>query len=249
MSYKSLKEEAYEANLEIPQRHLAIYTWGNVSSFDREKGVFAIKPSGVPYDKLKVDDIVVLSLEGEIVEGTLNPSSDTPTHLELYRAFPQLGGITHTHSPYATAWAQSMYSLPLLGTTHADHSQYPVPCTRLLSESEVIENYEKNTAKVIIEAINNPKTIQDVATQGAFPHLDKLNVEENPMMLVAGHGPFCWGKSASDSVYNSAVLEECCKMALFVKELKGNFEVFPQYIVKKHYERKHGEGAYYGQNK
>ncbi|MBK5201023.1 MAG: class II aldolase/adducin family protein, partial [Spirochaetaceae bacterium] len=154
----------------------------------------------------------------------------------------------HTHSSYATAWAQSMYSVPILGTTHADHTPYPIPCTRLLTEIEVIKNYEINTGKVIVEAINNPKSIRDIATLGPFPKLDKLNVMENPMILVAGHGPFCWGKNAADSVYTAAVLEECCKMALFVKNISGSFSVFPQYIVNKHYERKHGRNAYYGQS-
>lgn len=247
MTIKELKEEVYFANLEIPKRNLALYTWGNVSGFDRDKGIFAIKPSGISYEILKMEDMVVVSLENEIVEGLFNPSTDTPTHLELYRAFPQIGGICHTHSPYATAWAQSMSSVPILGTTHADYSPNPIPCTRLLTELEVNEEYERNTGKVIIEAINNPRTIQNISNLGPFPQIERLNVIDNPMMLVAGHGPFCWGKNASQSVYNSAVLEECCKMAMFVKNIRGSYEEFPQYIIDKHFQRKHGKNSYYGQ--
>ncbi|MDC7126373.1 MAG: L-ribulose-5-phosphate 4-epimerase AraD [Spirochaetales bacterium] len=246
--YKELKEETFLANLEIPQRNLAIYTWGNVSGFDKNRGVFAIKPSGVPYDKLKTEDIVIIDLEGKKVEGELNPSSDTPTHLEIYKAHPEIGGITHTHSPHATAWAQAMKSIPILGTTQADHLANAIICSRYLSEKEVLNGYEKNTGILIVETFQKPETGMDIAGAGAFPE-DPLVFNENPMILIGGHGPFSWGNSASNSVYNAAVLEECARMAWMVKTINPDFTQLPDYIINKHYQRKHGKNAYYGQSK
>ena len=236
-SYKSLREEALEANLEISRQKLAIYTWGNASAFDPAKGVFAIKPSGVSYDKLTAESIVVVDLEGLVVDGKYRPSSDTETHCVLYREFfgsdhtRGIRGITHTHSSYATVWAQSRRSVPVFGTTHADHSAAPVPCTGLLSEDAVKGEYERETGNLIIETFNK----------------ENKNPAYIPMVLVAGHGPFAWGKSAAESVYHAAVLEEVCKMAFLTLSLNPDAEALPDYIVKKHWERKHGSGAYYGQ--
>lgn len=232
-TYKTLREEAYEANLEIPRRNLAIYTWGNVSAFDAQKAVFAIKPSGVAYEDLQPEDMVVVDLEGKVVEGKLRPSSDTKTHMVLYRAFPQLGGITHTHSPYAVAWAQARRSVPIFGTTHADHGCREIPCTPLLSPEAVQRDYELETGHLIVSTLKQLE----------------LAVDDTTMILVAGHGPFTWGKTAAQSVYHGAVLEEICKMAILTLTIKPIAEPLPEYIVKKHWERKHGPGAYYGQKK
>ena len=235
--HKSLREEAYEANLEISRRELAIYTWGNASAFDPGKGLFAIKPSGVSYDKLTADAMVVVDLDGAIVDGDLSPSSDTETHRVLYREFSAdpswktIQGITHTHSPYATAWAQARLSVPVFGTTHADHGDEDVPCTEIMSAEAVRNNYEVETGKLIIETFRK---------RGRNP----LGM---PMVLVAGHGPFTWGKSAAQSVYHAAVLEEICKMAFLTLTLNPQAAVLPEYIIKKHWERKHGPNAYYGQ--
>ncbi|MDR0909167.1 MAG: L-ribulose-5-phosphate 4-epimerase AraD [Spirochaetaceae bacterium] len=234
--YKSLKDEAFEANMEIPARNLAIYTWGNVSAFDSDKAVFAIKPSGVPYDKLKADDIVVVDLEGKVVEGSLRYSSDTPTHLVLYKAwyqgeYPQIRGITHTHSTFGVAWAQAHKSVPCYGTTHADHGPEDIPCTEFMSAEMVKRNYELETGNLIVDT---------------YKKLGK-NPSHMPMCLVAGHGPFAWGNSASNSVYNAAVLEEVCKMAYLTLQLNPAEQPLPEHIMMKHWERKHGPGAYYGQ--
>ena len=231
--YKTLREEAYEANMEIPRRNLAIYTWGNVSAFDPARGVFAIKPSGVSYDTLTVDSIVVVDLEGKVVDGNFNPSSDTETHRILYREFSGEGilGITHTHSPYAVAWAQARYSVPVFGTTHADHGAEEIPCTEIMSAEAVKSNYELETGNLIVNTFR--KTGKNPA------HM--------PMVLVAGHGPFAWGKNASQSIYHAAVLEEVCKMALLTLTLNPEAEALPDYIIRKHWERKHGKNAYYGQ--
>ena len=231
--WASLKEEAWRANLEIPRQGLALYTWGNVSALDPDAGVFAIKPSGVPYSELTADDLVVIDMDGEKVEGSLNPSSDTPTHLELYRAFASSGvrGIIHTHSTHAVAWAQACMGIPLFGTTHADHVQVPVPCTRLLSKEAVENDYEKETGKLIVEHF--------VAAG--------FKAEEVNMVLVGGHGPFAWGPSAAKAVYNGAVLEEVARMASLTLEINPSAKELPDYIVSKHYERKHGPKAYYGQ--
>jgi len=234
--YQSLKEEAYEANMQIPEQHLAIYTWGNVSAFAPEKGVFAIKPSGVPYPELSPDSMVIIDLNGNKVEGELNPSSDTKTHLVLYNEFAVKGkadikGIVHTHSPYAVGWAQAQRSVPLFGTTHADHIQTEIPCTPYLSEEMVKRDYELETGNAIV---------QHFRSIGCNP-------SEINMVLVAGHGPFAWGKTADKAVYNAAVLEEVCKMALITLQADPGATPLPQYIVDKHYLRKHGPGAYYGQ--
>jgi L-ribulose-5-phosphate 4-epimerase len=238
-SFKSLKEEAWEANMEIPRRGLAIYTWGNVSAFDPEKAVFAIKPSGVAYDVLRAEDMVVVDLDGAIAEGKLNPSSDTETHRILYREFVRLAaggavtirGITHTHSTYAVAFAQARRPVPVYGTTHADHGAEEIPCTEYMSEEAVKNNYELETGNLIVETFKK---------QGKNP----LHI---PMILVAGHGPFTWGKNAAQSVYHGAVLEEVCKMAHLTLALTPGMEPLPDYIVHKHWERKHGPNAYYGQ--
>ena len=231
--FKTLKEEAFEANLEIPRRNLAIYTWGNVSAFDPGKGVFAIKPSGVSYDTLTADSIVVVDLEGKVVDGSFNPSSDTETHRILYREFAGEGirGITHTHSPYAVAWSQARYSVPVFGTTHADHGAEDIPCTEIMSAEAVSRNYELETGNLIVDT---------------FRKMGK-NPAHMPMVLVAGHGPFTWGKNASQSIYHAAVLEEVCKMAILTLTLNPKAEALPDYITRKHWERKHGPGAYYGQ--
>lgn len=229
--YKSLREAAYEANLEIPRRGLAIYTWGNVSAFDPQRGVFAIKPSGVAYEKLQPQDMVIMDLDGTQVDGTLNPSSDTKTHIELYRAFPGIAGITHTHSTYAVAWAQAHRSVPILGTTHADHCTHPVPCTDYVTQEALQRDYEQETGHLIVQTFQK----------------QNLNPQEIPMVLVAGHGPFTWGISAEKSVYHAAVLEEICKMAFISRSLAPHIQELPAYIVQKHYDRKHGSTAYYGQ--
>ncbi|MDR1575885.1 MAG: L-ribulose-5-phosphate 4-epimerase AraD [Treponema sp.] len=231
MEYKNLREEAFEANLEINRQNLAIYTWGNSSALDPDKGVFAIKPSGVPYDKLSPESMVVVDLDGKTVEGALNPSSDTKTHQVLYREFSGIRGITHTHSPYAVAWAQARRSVPVYGTTHADHGTEEVPCTDFMSPEAVKNNYELETGNLIVETFKK---------RG-------LNPAYINMVLVAGHGPFTWGGSAAQSVYHGAVLEEVCKMALLTLSLDPLAKPLPAHIIKKHWERKHGPDAYYGQ--
>ncbi|OQX69806.1 MAG: L-ribulose-5-phosphate 4-epimerase [Sorangiineae bacterium NIC37A_2] len=227
--YRELKERAFRANLEIPKRGLAIYTFGNVSAFDAERGVMAIKPSGVPYDELEVDHLVVLDLEGTVVEGKLRPSSDTPTHLVLYRNWKGIGGIVHTHSTYATGWAQARAPIPIYGTTHADHLAEDVPCTEVMSDRAVENDYEIETGNQILEC---------------FKGRDPLKV---PMVLVAGHAPFTWGTTPDKAVYNAAVLEELAKMAFVTKSIDPNAERLPQSLINKHFERKHGQRAYYGQ--
>jgi len=231
MEYKTLREEAYEANMEIHRRGLAIYTWGNSSAFDPEKAVFAIKPSGVEYEKLSPESMVVLDLEGNIVDGKLKPSSDTKTHMVLYREFNEIFGITHTHSPYACAWAQAGKSVPVFGTTHADHCAREIPCTSFMDHEAVKNDYELETGKLII------KTFKDC----------KLSPVEINMILVAGHGPFAWGPNAAKSVYHGVILEEVCKMALFTVTLAPDAKPLPEHIIRKHWERKHGADAYYGQ--
>lgn len=227
---EQLKEQVLEANLELDRRNLVIYTWGNVSGIDREKSLVVIKPSGVAYEELRPNSMVVLSLDGEIVEGKLKPSSDTPTHLDLYRNFPEIGGVVHTHSPHATAWAQANRDIPCLGTTHADYFYGTIPCTRPLNKKEIEYEYEKNTAQVIIERFQN------------------LDYRSIPGVLAAGHGPFTWGKNALDAVHNSVVLEEIAKMALASVQLNPKVESLSQYLLDKHFLRKHGSNAYYGQN-
>lgn len=230
--YQELKERAWLANLEIPKRGLAIYTFGNVSALDADRGVVAIKPSGVDYDELKAEDLVVLDLDGKIVEGTLRPSSDTPTHLVLYRAFGGkggIGGIVHTHSTYATGWAQARRPIPIWGTTHADHLAEDVPCTAVMSDEAVTRDYELETGNQILEC---------------FAERDPL---QTPMVLVAGHAPFTWGKTPEKAVYHAVVLEELAKMAFITHALDPTAQRLPDRVIRKHYERKHGKDAYYGQ--
>ena len=230
---EELKEKVYLANMELPKRGLVTYTWGNVSGIDREKGLFVIKPSGVEYEELKPSDMVVMDLEGNQVEGDMNPSSDTKTHLVLYNAFPQVGGIVHTHSPFAVAWAQAGEDLPCYGTTHADYFYGSIPCARHLTQEELDEDYEKNTGVTIVETFKE---------RG----IDPMAV---PAVLCFSHGPFTWGKDPAQAVYHSVVLEECAKMGVFTKIVKPDAAPAPQRMLDKHYLRKHGPNAYYGQSK
>lgn len=230
---EDLKKQVYEANMELPRRGLVTYTWGNVSGIDRERGLIVIKPSGVEYDELRPEDLVVLDLEGNRVEGELNPSSDTKTHLELYRAFPQLGGIVHTHSAHAVAWAQAGEDIPCFGTTHADYFYGPIPCARALTPQEVEEDYEGNTGRVIVETFRE---------RG-------LNPVYVPAVVCRSHGPFTWGKDAAQAVYHAVVLEEVAKMALFTRQVNPAAAPAPQHVLDKHFLRKHGPNAYYGQGK
>ena len=229
--YKTLREEAYEANMEIAHNNLAIFTWGNSSAFDPDKGVIAIKPSGVEYEKLRPQNMVLVDLDCKIVEGKLKPSSDTKTHLVLYKEFSGIQGVTHTHSVYASAWAQAAKPVPVYGTTHADHSAEEIPCTEFISAQAVENNYELETGSLIAETFKK---------RG-------LNHKRINMILVAGHGPYTWGKSALQSVYNSVVLEEICKIAMFTITIAPDAKPLGGHIIKKHWERKHGENAYYGQ--
>lgn len=226
---EELKQLVYEANMELPARGLVTYTWGNVSGIDRKKGLFVIKPSGVPYEKLKPSDMVVINLDGEKIEGILNPSSDTPTHLELYKAFEELGGVVHTHSPWATSWAQAGRGIPCYGTTHADYFYGEILCARNLTTEEIEHDYEKNTGLVIVETLKgqNPMYV--------------------PGILCTNHGPFTWGKDALEAVHNAVVLEEVAKMAYRAEHLKQELKKAPQDLQDKHFFRKHGENAYYGQ--
>jgi L-ribulose-5-phosphate 4-epimerase len=227
--YQELKERAWAANQEIPKRGLAIYTFGNVSALDAARGVIAIKPSGVPYERLGVDDLVVVDLAGKLVEGKLRPSSDTPTHLVLYRAWKGIGGVVHTHSGYATGWAQARLPIPIYGTTHADHLAEDVPCTAIMSDEAVERDYEVETGNQILEC---------------FAGRDPL---ATPMVLVAGHGTFAWGATPEQAVYNAAVLEELARMAFVTRTLDPAAARLPERVVRKHFERKHGKNAYYGQ--
>ena len=229
---KQLKQAVYEANMELPRRGLVTYTWGNVSGIDRESGLVVIKPSGVEYEELTPEDLVVVSLSGEIVEGGLNPSSDTKTHLQLYKAFPQLGGVVHTHSPYAVGWAQAGEDIPCYGTTHADYFYGPIPCARHLTRTELDEDYEKNTGTVII-ATFQARHIDPIATPG---------------VICRSHGPFAWGKDAKQAVYHAVVLEEVAKMAAYTRMVNPAAAPAPQHVADKHYMRKHGPNAYYGQH-
>jgi L-ribulose-5-phosphate 4-epimerase len=228
-AYRELKERAWVANREIPTRGLAIYTFGNVSALDREAGVFAIKPSGVEYDDLEADDMVVVDLEGKVVEGTLRPSSDTRTHLVLYRAFAGIAGIVHTHSTFATGWAQARRAIPLYGTTHADHLAEDVPCTQVMSPEAVERDYETETGNQILECFRGK------------------NPNQIPMVLVAGHGPFTWGTTPEKAVYNAVVLEELAKMAFITHGVDPSAPRLPDHVIRKHFERKHGPKATYGQ--
>ena len=229
---ETLKQQVYEANMELPRRGLVTYTWGNVSGIDRAGGFVVIKPSGVAYEELTSDKMVVVDLQtGTIVEGSLNPSSDTKTHLELYKAFPEVGGIVHTHSPFAVAWAQAGQDIPCYGTTHADYFYGPIPCARHLTAAELEEDYETNTGKVIVETFQN-RNIDPVAV---------------PAVICHSHGPFTWGRDAAQAVYHAVVLEEVAKMALFTRQIDPAAAPAPQSMQDKHYLRKHGPNAYYGQ--
>ncbi len=226
---EQLKEKVFKANLDLVKHGLVIFTWGNVSAIDREKGLVVIKPSGVDYDVMKASDMVVVDMDGKVVDGKLKPSSDTPTHLELYKAFPEIGGVVHTHSTYATAWSQAGIDLPVLGTTHADYFYGDVPCTRSMTEKEVVTEYEKETGTVIIDA---------------FSDKNPMHV---PGVLVKNHGPFSWGKDADDAVHNSVVLEQIAKMDFIAFQVNPKADM-NYHLVEKHFNRKHGENAYYGQD-
>ena len=230
---EELKKRVYEANMLLPKYGLVTFTWGNVSEIDRESGIFAIKPSGVEYDSLTPDDMVLVNLKGEKVEGKYNPSSDTATHVELYKAFADIGGVVHTHSSYATSWAQAGRGIPCYGTTHADCIYGEVPCLRCLDKDEIEEAYETNTGILIVNEFNARK-------------LDPVAV---PAVLCKNHGPFAWGKDAHEAVHNSVVLEEVAKMAYRAETINPRIQPAPQELQDKHYYRKHGANAYYGQGK
>lgn len=227
---EKLKNEVYKGNLELVERGLVIHTWGNVSGRDRESGLVVIKPSGVSYDSMKASDMVVIDPDGKLVEGNFKPSTDAPTHLLIYKNYESVGGVVHTHSSFATSWAQAGRAIPPFGTTHADHFYGEVPVTRLLRKEETVTDYEINTGKIIVERLGE---------------IDPLTI---PAVLVNGHGPFCWGESAESAVYNAVALEEIAKMA-FYTVLLGKTDPIDQYLLDKHFKRKHGKDAYYGQDK
>jgi L-ribulose-5-phosphate 4-epimerase len=227
-----LKEEVWKANLALVEHKLVIFTWGNVSAIDRETGLVTIKPSGIAYDTMKPEDMVVMDLAGNVVEGDLKPSSDAPTHIELYRACPEIGAVVHTHSTYATAWAQGCRGIPCLGTTHADYFYGEIPCTRVMTADEIKHDYELNTGRVIVET---------------FERL-KIDAGQVPSVLVANHGPFSWGKNPTDSVHNAVVLEELAKMATLTERVNPQIKTIDKSLLDKHYLRKHGKDKYYGQN-
>lgn len=227
---EALKQLVYEANMELPKYGLVTFTWGNVSAIDREKGLFVIKPSGVDYEKLRPEDMVVMDLEGNKVEGSYNPSSDTATHLEMYKAFPEMGGIVHTHSSWATSWAQAGRGIPCYGTTHADYMYGEIPCLRCLTKEEIDDAYEKNTGLLIVDY---------------FKDKEYMAV---PACLCKNHGPFAWGKDAREAVHNAVVLEEVAKMAARTELINPKAAPAPCELQDKHYMRKHGANAYYGQS-
>ncbi|MBP5309185.1 MAG: L-ribulose-5-phosphate 4-epimerase [Lachnospiraceae bacterium] len=229
---EDLKQQVYEANMLLPKYGLVTFTWGNVSGIDRRSGLFVIKPSGVDYEKLTADDMVVMDLDGNKVEGDFNPSSDTPTHLELYKAFNEIGGVVHTHSSYATSFAQAGRDIPCYGTTHADYIYGSVPCLRCLTKGEIEDAYESNTGHLIVNE---------------FIRRD-LDVTAVPACLCKNHGPFIWGKDCHEAVHNAVVLEEVAKMAMWTELINPQVKEAPQELMDKHYYRKHGAGAYYGQN-
>ena len=241
---EELKEKVWKANLDLVKHGLVIFTWGNVSAIDRESGLVVIKPSGVSYDDMKPSDMVVVNLDGTVVEGSLRPSSDTPTHLVIYKAFPEVGGVVHTHSTFATAWAQAGRDIPSLGTTHADYFHDDIPCTRDMKKIEVFGEYEKETGKVIVERFK------------------KIKPMDTPAVLVRNHGPFAWGTDADNAVHNAVVLEEVAKMAFIAMTINKDFiganrdpyqadsaPSMNNHLIEKHYSRKHGPNAYYGQKK
>ena len=225
---KTLKDDVFKANINLVKHGLVLFTWGNVSGIDREKGLVVIKPSGVSYEEMKAEDMVVVDLDGKVMEGSLKPSSDTPTHIELYKAFPDICGIAHSHSTYATAWAQAGRDIPNIGTTHADTFNDAIPCTRDMTEAEINGAYEKETGTVIVER---------------FTQLNPVHI---PGVLVKNHGPFAWGKNPDDAVHNAVTLEQVAKMALIAYSINPQSTMNPS-LVQKHFFRKHGDGAYYGQ--
>ncbi|MEJ0103677.1 MAG: L-ribulose-5-phosphate 4-epimerase [Bacteroidota bacterium] len=231
MSYHHIQEAAYEANMQLPKLGLVLFTFGNVSAVDRSLGVFAIKPSGVPYDELSPDKMVIVDFDANIVEGKLRPSSDTKTHALLYKHWEKIGGISHTHSTYATAWAQAQRDIPIFGTTHADHNTVDIPCAPPMSDEMIKGNYEHETGYQIINLFKERK----------------LSYEEVEMILIGNHAPFTWGKTAAKAVYNSAVLESVAQMAYLTETINKNAPRLKDALIKKHYERKHGPDSYYGQ--
>ena len=230
---EELKQKVLQANLQLVKNKLVLFTWGNVSEIDRKSGLFVIKPSGVSYDDMKAEDMVVMDLNGKVVEGDLRPSSDTPTHIEFYKAFKNIGGVTHTHSTFATAWAQAGRSIPFYGTTHADYFYGDIPCARSLTQEEIEGEYEKNTGLAIIEKFRGE-------------NLDPMAV---PGVLIKSHGVFAFGKDGDNSVYNATVIEEVAKMAFITEQLNPDVSRADQFMMEKHYQRKHGKNAYYGQKK
>ena len=230
--FSDIKNQAYEANMQLPALGLVLFTFGNVSAADCNRGVFAIKPSGVPYDDLSPEKMVVVDFDNRVVEGELRPSSDTKTHAVLYRQWEHIGGIAHTHSTYATAWAQAQRDIPIFGTTHADHLTVDVPCAPVMSDDVIQGDYEHETGFQIINAFQDKE----------------LSYEEVEMVLVANHAPFTWGKTAKQAVYNSAVLEEVARMALLTRQVRPDAPRLKEALIRKHYERKHGKDAYYGQS-
>ncbi|PLP04901.1 L-ribulose-5-phosphate 4-epimerase [Klebsiella pneumoniae] len=226
---QQLKQQVFEANMDLPRYGLVTFTWGNVSAIDRQRGLGGIKPSGIAYESMTVDDMSVVDLQGHVVEGRWRPSSDTATHLALYRRYPDLGGVVHTHSTHATAWAQAGLAIPALGTTHADYFFGDIPCTRALSAQEVDEAYELNTGQVIIEA------------------LGEANPLHTPGIVVYQHGPFAWGKDAHEAVHNAVVMEEVARMAWIARGINPQLQPIDSWLMNKHFQRKHGPNAYYGQ--
>ena len=226
---QKIKQQVFEANMDLPRYGLVTFTWGNVSAIDRQRGLVVIKPSGIAYESMTVDDMSVVDLQGHVVEGRWRPSSDTATHLALYRRYPDLGGVVHTHSTHATAWAQAGLAIPALGTTHADYFFGDIPCTRALSAQEVDEAYELNTGQVIIET------------------LGEANPLHTPGIVVYQHGPFAWGKDAHEAVHNAVVMEEVARMAWIARGINPQLQPIDSWLMNKHFQRKHGPNAYYGQ--
>jgi L-ribulose-5-phosphate 4-epimerase len=229
--YKDLKQECYEANMQLNALNLVVYTFGNVSAVDRKNGVFAIKPSGVPYEDLKPEDIVIVDFDNNIIEGTMRPSSDTKTHAYLYKNWPNIGGVAHTHATYSVAWAQAQQDIPIFGTTHADHLTADIPCAPPMADHLIEGNYEHNTGIQILDCFKEKN----------------LSYEEVEMVLIGNHGPFAWGKNAAKAVYNSKVLEVVAEMAYLTLQINPNAPRLKDSLIKKHYNRKHGKDSYYGQ--
>lgn len=230
--YQVIKQAAYEANMQLPELGLVLFTFGNASAVDREQGVFAIKPSGVPYTQLKVEDMVIVDFDANVIEGDMRPSSDTKTHAVLYKHWPKIGGIVHTHSTYGTAWAQAQQDIPIMGTTHADHLTVDIPCAPPMNDARIKGDYELETGFQILDEFKRRK----------------LSYEEVEMILVGNHAPFTWGKTVQKAVYHSAVLEECAKMAFLALTINPNAPRLKDTLIQKHFERKHGPNSYYGQS-